>query len=190
MRDLYVIHYMRDLYVMYIIWEIYMWCIWYERFICDVLYMIIWEIFMSQLLPNCSGFLTCNVWRVSLILGVVFETNYYVFFPLWKSKSYTMLIFPGSWITLSHWRINYKLIGHCESSVWINHIQGGPEKNGMAYFPQYVDAITVISVWGNSPDKNDTKISNFGTVVCFLGETHFVRQCRDPKLSVCHNSEQ
>ena len=28
-------------------------------------------------------------------------------------------------------------------------IQGGPEKNGTAYFPQYVDAITGISAWGN-----------------------------------------
>ena len=26
------------------------------------------------------------------------------------------------------------------------YIQGGPEKNGMAYFPQYVDGITGISV--------------------------------------------
>ena len=32
-------------------------------------------------------------------------------------------------------------------SVFI--IQGGPEKNGTGYFPQYVDAITGISVWGN-----------------------------------------
>ena len=28
-------------------------------------------------------------------------------------------------------------------------IQGGPEKNGIAYFPQYVDAMSDISVWGN-----------------------------------------
>ena len=28
-------------------------------------------------------------------------------------------------------------------------IQGGPEKNGTAYFPQYVDAMTNISVWDN-----------------------------------------
>ena len=29
-------------------------------------------------------------------------------------------------------------------------IQGGPEKkNGTAYFPQHVDGITNISVWGN-----------------------------------------
>ena len=28
-------------------------------------------------------------------------------------------------------------------------IQGGPETNGTAYFPQYVDAITDTSVWGN-----------------------------------------
>ena len=29
------------------------------------------------------------------------------------------------------------------------HIQGGPEKNGTAYFPQYLDRITNITVWGN-----------------------------------------
>ena len=28
----------------------------------------------------------------------------------------------------------------------VPNIQGGPEKTGMAYFPQYVDAITNISV--------------------------------------------
>ena len=27
-------------------------------------------------------------------------------------------------------------------------IRGGPEKNRTAYFPQYVEAITGISVWG------------------------------------------
>ena len=50
-------------------------------------------------------------------------------------------------------------------------IQGGPENNRMAYFPQYVDAITDISVWGKvtSPEKNYTKISNLGSVVGFLG---------------------
>ena len=28
-------------------------------------------------------------------------------------------------------------------------IQGGPEKNGTGYFPQYVDVITGVGVWGN-----------------------------------------
>ena len=35
-----------------------------------------------------------------------------------------------------------------------------PRKNGTGYFPQYVDAITGISVWVTSPEKH-TKISNF-----------------------------
>ena len=49
-------------------------------------------------------------------------------------------------------------------------IRGGPEKNGTAYFPQYLKAITGISVWGNvSWKKRIPKFSNFGLVVCFLG---------------------
>ena len=52
---------------------------------------------------------------------------------------------------------------HCIYTGW-------PRKNGTAYFPQYLDAITGITVYGvTSPEKNDTKISNFGSVVCFLG---------------------
>ena len=62
------------------------------------------------------------------------------------------------------------------------HIQDGPEKNGTAYFPQYVDAITGISVFMRltSPEENYTKITNFGL---FSG-AHFVRQCQDPKFSL------
>ena len=47
---------------------------------------------------------------------------------------------------------------------------GWPRKNGTAYFPQYVDAITGIRVWGNfSWEKLCTKITNFGLIaVCFL----------------------
>ena len=47
-------------------------------------------------------------------------------------------------------------------------IQGGPEKterhtsNGIM-IPQLVSVYAV-----TSPEKNDTKISNFGSVVCFL----------------------
>ena len=49
-------------------------------------------------------------------------------------------------------------------------IQDGPEKNRTAYFPQYVDAITGISMYEvTSPEKNDTKINNLGSVVYFLG---------------------
>ena len=47
---------------------------------------------------------------------------------------------------------------------------GWPRKNGTGYFPQDVDAIKLVSVYEvTSPEKNDTKISNFGSVVCFLG---------------------
>ena len=43
------------------------------------------------------------------------------------------------------------------------------KKNGTAYFPQYVDTITGIKLWGNYSWKNDTKIGHFGSVVSFLG---------------------
>ena len=43
-----------------------------------------------------------------------------------------------------------------------SNIQGGQEKKGTSYFPQYVDAINGKSVYEiSSPEKNDTKISNF-----------------------------
>ena len=43
----------------------------------------------------------------------------------------------------------------------------------MAYFPQYVDAITGISVYEvTSPEKYFTKITNCGLVVCFLGHIY------------------
>ena len=59
-------------------------------------------------------------------------------------------------------------------SADIQHVEytGWPNRNGTAYFPQYVDGITGISVWGKqatSHEKYDTKISNFGLVVGFLG---------------------
>ena len=46
----------------------------------------------------------------------------------------------------------------------VPYIQRGPEKNGTGYFLQYVDALTgMVSVYGiTSPEKNYTKISNFG----------------------------
>ena len=43
-----------------------------------------------------------------------------------------------------------------------------PPLNGIP-FPQCVDAITSTVYEVTSPEKNDTKISNFGSVVCFLG---------------------
>ena len=50
-----------------------------------------------------------------------------------------------------------------------NYYKGWP-KNGTVYFPpQYVDTISGISVYEvTSPEQNDTKISKFGSVVCFL----------------------
>ena len=65
---------------------------------------------------------------------------------------------------------------------------GWPQKKRTGYFPQYVDAITGITIsvyeltspW---PENNDTKISNFGSVTLF-SRAHFVRQCRGPNFSL------
>ena len=74
----------------------------------------------------------------------------------------------------------YKLCSSINFTVGRN--KGWPRKNGTANFPKYVDAITGIIVWGNLSWNNDTKICNFGSVVCFLGHI-FVRQCRDQKFA-------
>ena len=68
--------------------------------------------------------------------------------------------------------------------IYDDAIQGEPKKtrNGI-YFPQSaVDAIPGIIVWGKYPEKNDTKISNIGSVL--FSRTHFVRQFHDPKFSL------
>ena len=46
---------------------------------------------------------------------------------------------------------------------------GWPRKNRTGYFPQYVDAIAGINLWGNFSWEKWYNISNFGSVVCFLG---------------------
>ena len=86
--------------------------------------------------------------------------------------------------------------------VALQPIQGGPEKNRTAYFPQYVDKIIVISVGGNfSWEKRYLDYQYWFSSLFF--RAHFVRQCRDPKfslfslnyawmnaLSACHICEQ
>ena len=47
---------------------------------------------------------------------------------------------------------------------------GWPRKNGMGYIHNIMQQL--VSVYeATSPETNDTKISNFGSVVCFLGHT-------------------
>ena len=53
--------------------------------------------------------------------------------------------------------------------VMFTRYTGWLSKNGTAYFPQYVNAITDNSIEVASPEENDTKISNFGSVVRFVG---------------------
>ena len=64
---------------------------------------------------------------------------------------------------------------------------GWPRKNGMAYFPQYVDAITGISVWGNFSWEKWYQDQQFWFSTLF-SRAHFVRQCWGPKFSIysCH----
>ena len=59
---------------------------------------------------------------------------------------------------------------------------GWPNKNGMPYFPWYVDAITGISVWGNFWEKlyQDNKF----WFSYLFSRAHFVRQRRSPKCSL------
>ena len=77
-----------------------------------------------------------------------------------------------------HWEISSK-------TNFIHKYTGGPIKNERAYFQQYVDAITAgISVYKvTSPEKNNTKINNFGSVVCFLGHIlYFCETMSRPKI--------
>ena len=60
---------------------------------------------------------------------------------------------------------------------------GWPIKNRMAYFPQYVDAITGISVWGNFSWEKWYQDHKFWFSSLF-SRAHFVRQCRGPKISL------
>ena len=56
-------------------------------------------------------------------------------------------------------------------------------KNGTAYFPQYVDAITSISVWGHFSWEKLYQDQQFWFSSLF-SRVRFVRQCRGPKLSL------
>ena len=60
---------------------------------------------------------------------------------------------------------------------------GRPSKHGMGYFLQYVDAITGISVWGNSSWEKRYQYQQFWFNNMF-SRAHFVRQCRGPKFSL------
>ena len=56
-------------------------------------------------------------------------------------------------------------------------------KNRTAYSPQYVDAITGISVWGNFSWEKWNQDQQFWFSSWF-SRAHFVRQCRGPKFSL------
>ena len=58
---------------------------------------------------------------------------------------------------------------------------GWPRKNGTAYFPQYVDAITSINVLGNFSWEKLYQDQQFWFSSLF-SRAHFVRQWRGPNL--------
>ena len=58
---------------------------------------------------------------------------------------------------------------------------GWPRKNRTGYFPQYVDTITGISVWGNFSWEKWYQDQPFWFSSIFFPTAHFVRQCRSPK---------
>ena len=54
------------------------------------------------------------------------------------------------------------VLGIHTRNIW-DFNTGWPRKNGTGYFLHYVDAIKLVSVYEEtSPEKNGTKISNFG----------------------------
>ena len=57
------------------------------------------------------------------------------------------------------------------TDVFIHIIQGGPPKKRNGILPTIIMWMQyLVSVYEvNPPEKNDTKTSNFGSVVCFLG---------------------
>ena len=62
---------------------------------------------------------------------------------------------------------------------------GWPRKNGTGYFPQYVDAITDISVWGNFSWEKWFQVQQFW--FSSFSSAHFVRQCREVKWITAHS---
>ena len=89
----------------------------------------------------------------------------------------------------------------CILTASVIHYTGWPPQKWYSiYFPQYVDAITGISVWGNLWEKwyQDQQFW-FSSL---FSRSHFVRQCQAPNLSLfslnkmwmnaisaCHSSE-
>ena len=70
-------------------------------------------------------------------------------------------------------------ISHCRSRN--ENYTGWPRKNGMGYFPQYVDAITGIGIWGNFSWEKWYQDQQFWFSSLF-STAHYVRRCRGPKL--------
>ena len=69
------------------------------------------------------------------------------------------------------------------------HIQGGPINTVRHASHNMWMHYKLVSVDEVSSEKNDSKISNFGSVVLF-SMAHFVRQCRGPKFSIFSNECQ
>ena len=92
--------------------------------------------FMATLPRNMSGwhtFKASQIWILNMAsspVALCFLTSSGKYFAFW--------------IVLGKWRSSLLLLEYL-----IRIYTGWPNKNGTAYFPQYVDAITGIGVWDN-----------------------------------------
>ena len=94
----------------------------------------------------------------------VFKIHVYLIYKMVRSRTQkvTRNMNQIQFVSCSISKCSYYLVLYPTYTGW-------PRENGTGYFPQYMDVNTGISVWGRtSPKKSDTKISNFGSVVCFL----------------------
>ena len=72
---------------------------------------------------------------------------------------------PGYDLTKAHlsiYRVAHKTVRHTSHNMWMQQL------------------VSVYEV--TSPEKNDTKISNFGSVVCFLGHIYLYEKMSRPKM--------
>ena len=115
------------------------------------------------------GFSWCE-WRV--ILGrrgrcvmcyVVMFIQSHILFCVYVSQSVSKISSP--------------IIGLFQYTAW-------PRKNGKVYFPQNVDAITNISVWGNFSWEKKWYQDHQLRFSSLFSRAHFVRQCRGLKFSI------
>ena len=160
---------------------------WRKRYLpCSnntVMFICIFEI---SLLFNTSSLIladkvnskqnTPSGWNITHFLFVVtwckYKTKLFICMPN-KAGWYNTLQFHSKLVNEYHLILYllFEALKVPDIRLRIELIQGGPEKNGTAYFPQLIRGF---NNWYQcmryiaSPEKNYTKIKNFGSVICFL----------------------